>query len=280
MKNNKTDFEKNVADLAVNALIEELDTNVKFGLVCPTHNGSHKDLNYSLMKASAYALREGFMMLVKAGLEFEGDVATQLLPLARKIGKIAEEKMFDATQGVNTHKGALFCLGLFCISIGLLKKQSKQISPDACSQIIAESCCGLCQRELSKFGNATTHGEKMYAKYAVAGARELAEDGFGQVVKDFLPTWQRIKKETKDSDEAKTRFLAYVVSNTQDVNVLYRSDMPTLLFAQKKCRDLYENFDAMLAKQTEGWFVARNLSCGGSADLLALTLFLDELKNL
>ena len=70
------------------------------------------------------------------------------------------------------------CLGLFCISVGLLKKQGKQISPDACSQIIAESCCGLCQRELSKYGNATTHGEKMYAKYSVArGAQEVPKLG-------------------------------------------------------------------------------------------------------
>lgn len=267
-------FKKEVADNAVNALIQELNTTTKFGLVCPNHNGSHKDLTYQLMTESAQALRSGFERLVEVGLGFEGDVGRDLLRQARVEGKRAEQEMFSATDGVNTHKGALFCIGLFCVALGFLKKRGESLSPSSCGRVIAEACGGLCDRELSKFGNPTTHGEKMFAKYSVAGARALAEDGFSQVTQDFLPLWRDTFANAKDMDMAKTKFLAYVVSNTQDVNVLYRSDMPTLLFAQKKCRDLYDNFTPVLAKETEEWFVNRNLSCGGSADLLALTLFL------
>jgi len=270
-------FKRIVASCATNALKQELDTKVKFGLVCPTHNGSHKDLNYELMNKSIDTLYDGFMQLVQVGYDLVDQ--KDFLKEAREQGKIIEKNMFKATNGVNTHKGALFCLGLFCVAIGVLFKLGKKFDALACSELIAKSCQGICQRELSQITTPITHGEKIFAKYSVKGARQLAEEGFCQIIEDFLPKWKSIKNTQKDYELAKTQFLAYVMYNTQDVNVIYRSNMQTLLVAQNKCKELYDDFNIDKAKKTEKWFVDNNLSCGGSADLLALTLFLDNMAQ-
>lgn len=271
-------FKSVVASCATNALRQELDTKVKFGLVCPTHNGSHKDLNYELMNKSIDTLYDGFMQLVRVGYDLVDE--KDFLQKAREQGKIIEQNMFKATNGANTHKGALFCLGLFCVAIGVLFKRGKKFDALACGKIIANACQGICQKELTDKLVPSTHGEKVYLKYSVKGARQLAEDGFCQVLKDFLPKWKNLKNTQKDYELAKTQFLAYVVFNTQDVNVIYRSNMQTLCVAQKKCKELYDDFSITNAQATEKWFVDNNLSCGGSADLLALTLFLDEMEQL
>ena len=272
------EFKRKVASCATNALKQELDTKVKFGLVCPMHNGSHKDLSYELMNKSIEVLFDGFMQLVQVGYDLTNE--QDFLAIARQQGKIIEKNMFDATNGVNTHKGALFCLGLFCVAIGVLFKQGKKFDALACGKIIANACQGICQKELTDKLVPSTHGEKVYLKYSVKGARQLAEDGFCQIIEDFLPKWQGIKKTQKDNDIAKTQFLAYVMFNTQDVNVLYRSNMATLVCAQNKCRELFDDFSIDKAKITQQWFIDNNLSCGGSADLLALTLFLDNMAQL
>lgn len=272
------DFFKKVADLATNALTEELNTSVKFGLVCPSHNGSHDDLDFGLMKKSINSLYGGFVALVKLGFEFDAPLEN-LLYEARKIGRESEKAMFKATDGSNTHKGALFCVGLFCVAIGWLVGRGKSFSPQSCSKVIAKICEGICRRELASASTPTTHGEKMYAKYSVSGARGSAERGFLEAVEDFLPTWKQIKTQTANCDLAKTRLLAYIVSKTDDTNILYRSDEKTLALAQIKCRDLYLDFDEQKAKETEDWFINLNISCGGSADMLGLTLFLSSLEE-
>lgn len=272
------EFFNNVADLATNALTEELNTSVKFGLVCPSHNGSHDDLDFELMKKSINSLYDGFVALVKVGFEFNAPLEN-LLNEARKVGLESEKAMFKATNGSNTHKGALFCIGLFCVAIGWLVGRGESFSPKNCSKVIAKICKGICKRELTNTLSPTTHGEKMYAKYSVSGARGSAERGFLESVENFLPIWKQIKTQTENYDLAKTRLLAYVVSKTDDTNILYRSDEKTLALAQNKCRDLYLDFDEQKAKETEDWFINLNISCGGSADMLGLTLFLDGLEE-
>lgn len=272
------DFFKKVADLATNALTEELNTSVKFGLVCPAHNGSHSDLTFELMQKSINSLYDGFVALAKAGFDFDGPLK-DLLGEARKVGLESEKAMFKATNGSNTHKGALFCVGLFCVAIGRLVGLGESFSPKSCSNVIAKICNGICKRELTNIFAPTTHGEKMYAKYSVSGARGSAEHGFCEAVEDFLPVWKQIKTQTANRDLAKTRLLAYIVSKTDDTNILYRSDKKTLALAQNKCRDLYFDFDGQKAKETEDWFINLNISCGGSADMLGLTLFLDSLEE-
>ena len=89
------EFFNNVADLATNALTEELNTSVKFGLVCPSHNGSHDDLDFELMKKSINSLYDGFVALVKVGFEFDAPLEN-LLNEARKVGLESEKAMFKA----------------------------------------------------------------------------------------------------------------------------------------------------------------------------------------
>lgn len=273
------DFDKLIARKAQNALREELNTSVKFGLVCPSHNGSHSDLDFGLMNASIDALGDGFASLTATGRKIATEREKNALAPARSAGLKTEKDMFAATAGKNTHKGAVFCLGLFCVAVGRQKERGEIFDAAECGDFLAKICAGLCKRELENVKPPFTHGEKVFARYGASGARGLAENGFDVVIKDFLPTAEKVFNEATDFDAAKTRLLAYIVSKTDDVNVLYRADANTLKSAQTLCGDLYRNFDMQKAKQTEKWFIEKNVSCGGSADLLSLTLFLIDLKN-
>lgn len=272
-------FDKLIALKAQNALREELNTSVKFGLVCPSHNGSHSDLDFALMNASIDALGDGFATLTATGRKIATECEENALALARSAGLKTEKDMFAATDGRNTHKGAIFCLGLFCVAVGRQKERGESFDAAGCGDFIAKTCAGMCKRELENVRTPLTHGEKVFARYGASGARGLAENGFDVVTGDFLPTAEKIFSEATDFDAAKTRLLAYIVSKTDDVNVLYRADADTLKSAQTLCGDLYRNFDVQKAKQTEKWFIEKNVSCGGSADLLSLTLFLIDLKS-
>ncbi len=271
------DFDRVVASKAANALRAELDTSVKFGLVCPKCDGSHKDIDYKIMSDSIDAIEGGFAALCMTGRRALKDGSDDLIESVKSAGIDTEKKMFCATDGKNTHKGAIFCIGWFCVAVGWLTERGERVTAAACRDFIAAACKGICERELASGKSAVTHGEKVFLRYGIKGARGLAENGFNVVTDDFLPTAKKIFSEISDFDIAKTKLLAYVASKTDDVNVLHRSDIGTLKRAKAKCRRLYRDFDIGRAKRTERWFVAKNVSCGGSADLMSLTLFLIDL---
>ena len=267
-----------ISDIAENALLQELHTTPKYGLVCPISCGSHSDMNYETFIYAIAALKQYFGQFAECAF-FNAD-KTDLLLVSRPLGIEAEKAMLKATKGINTHKGALFCLGLCSLAIGYLLAKQKEVTLFNISQTIKAMCAGLCEKE---FGLASqkkfpTHGEQMFIKYGVLGARGLAEKGYEEVIKTYVPLLDELYK-IHDKNQAHSRLLAKIASETEDINILYRSDYDTLKLAQDKCAQLYENYSVKEALKLNEWFIEKNISCGGSADILSLTLFLYEIDK-
>lgn len=256
--------------LAINALTEELDTYPKYGLVCPNTSGSHTDMDYSVMKAGIRSLMGCFGRFFEVGKS--GINPQDALPILRKEGVEFEKKMLSATNEVNTHKGALFCLGLASFAVGVT---ADEFSLQKVSYVISKTCQGLTQ----ELKTATGYGRRVFDRYGETGARGMAEDGYAVVVKKYVPLLKKLYKKY-DDNEARSRLLACMASEIADVNILHRSDMETLLRAQQICGRLYRRYDRKRAEKANEWFVSRNVSAGGCADILSLTVFLHDAERL
>ena len=127
-----TEIAARLSTNAVLSLYKEVSLYPKPGLVSPVDSGSHKDMNYQMFLASINSLREYFVQVSKAGISGEPFHALQ------KFGIKAEECMMDATHGVNTHRGAIFNLGLLCAAAGYLKSRLKPLTPEALGAVIAD----------------------------------------------------------------------------------------------------------------------------------------------
>ena len=148
------------------------------------------------------------------------------------------------------------------------------------SQTIKTMCYKLSKKEFASVTQKEfpTHGEQMYIKYGVLGARGLGERGYEEVIKIYVPLLDKLYK-IHDKNQAHSRLLAKIAAQTEDVNIIYRSDYDTLLLAQEKCAKLFEDYSVTSAQRLNEWFIEKNISCGGSADLLSLTLFLYEINK-
>lgn len=263
-----------VADLAYRALLDELATWPKPGLVSFVDSGSHQDMDAHSLAASAAAIAPYIAAMVRAG-EDRAD-----LSVLRLIGLAAEEAMLDATGGANSHRGAIFSLGLLAAAEG----RDRGSRRSACDRAIAVA---------EYFGHAirasprssSSHGERAVSIYRVGGAREEAAAGFPSVRMTGLPALAEGRRlRPGDENAAKVHCLFSLIATIDDTNLLHRGGMDGLAYA----RDATSAFLAEGGVGATGWeahatdvhrgFVARRLSPGGSADLLAVTLMLDALE--
>ena len=165
-----------IGDLAVKALVYELATTPKPGLVDKENNGAHKDMDYEMFKKSASSLRNCFEQCTLAGLEHEkGPLAFRL----RKIGLAGEKEMFKVTGGVNTHKGLVFSLGIICAAIGALGEESSR------NPMMLQTACAKISRSVLEENTTpqNTHGNQVYAKTGVYGVKGEALSGFNTAFK-------------------------------------------------------------------------------------------------
>jgi triphosphoribosyl-dephospho-CoA synthase len=263
-----------IADLAHRALIDELETWPKPGLVSPVDSGSHRDMDADTLRRSAGAIAPFFLELVRAGADG--------LPLSglRAIGLRAEAAMLAATGGVNAHRGAIFSLGLICAAAG--------VSGEARSAEARASQVGsLWGHEIARApASPVSHGGRAVRRYGVGGAAAEAAAGFPTVRDIGLPALRRGRMLAPGDDQAaRVECLFALMAELDDTNLLHRGGSEGLLFAQ----DSAGAFLAAGGVGAEGWrdralalhraFVADRLSPGGSADLLAVTLFLDSLAD-
>ena len=179
-----------IDDFAIDALYDELNLENKPGLVCPSGNGSHLDMNYDTFIASITSLRGYFATLSKFGYENRAfdDLKDQ--------GIYQEAKMLEATNGINTHKGAIFNLGFASAAIGLCLQQNKSLS----AQNICEQVVDSWQYDLThRLGRSKdSHGQQMYKRYGVTGAIEMVANGF-QIIQGLETLPIRIQKHSENA---------------------------------------------------------------------------------
>lgn len=251
-----------VADLAERALRLELDTTPKPGLVDRQDNGAHKDMDYALMSKSISALRP---YLTRLALESAKDIDPVKI---KEIGIEAEKAMLKATSGVNTHKGALFCIGLSVAAASCL----------ACSTgvVQAYSFKELVSRAASEIPAAQgTHGAEAKRSFKAVGALENARAAYPELFTDWLPYYLSLEGYPFRCHKT----LLHIMTTLDDTNILHRRGAEGLAHAEAEAARLLEDFSESGLSSLNKDFIRENISPGGSADMLSLTIFIESIIN-
>ncbi|MEF2597695.1 MAG: [citrate (pro-3S)-lyase] ligase [Bacteroidales bacterium] len=251
-----------VADLAERALRLELDTTPKPGLVDRQDNGAHKDMDYALMSKSISALRP---YLTRLAVESAKDIDPAKI---KEIGIEAEKAMLKATGGVNTHKGALFCIGLSVAAASCL----------ACSTgaVEAYSFKELVSRAASEIPSARgTHGAEAKRSFKAVGALENARAAYPELFTDWLPYYRSLEGDPFRCHKT----LLHIMTTLDDTNILHRRGEEGLALAKSEAARLLEDFSESGLSSLNKDFIRENISPGGSADMLSLTIFINSIIN-
>ncbi|MDD4291656.1 MAG: triphosphoribosyl-dephospho-CoA synthase [Clostridia bacterium] len=261
------------------ALQAELDATPKPGLVDRRNNGSHTDMDYALMQTSIGIVAESVDAFLKVADSNVEDNNLYIENLAREIqeeGVRAELRMLRATDGVNTHKGAIYCMGLAATAYYICFKTGG-VTPQSWQEQIKLLALSL-ERTKDTKGYAVTR------KYRVNGAVENAVGGYQQVFSKFVPFFNAIGR-VYPFNEACVITLLYIATQMDDTNLYVRGGKEGALWAVKQLERLLQIFkedgyNEVFAQQLDDEFIKRNLSLGGSADMLALTLFVNSMLEI
>lgn len=268
---------RRLARLARQALIAEAELTPKPGLVDRRGNGAHTDLSLDVMRRSGLAIEPYFlqMAVVAAGVEPSSDLR-EMLAL---IGRRAERAMFAATRGSNSHKGAIWTLGLLTAASAIHHEHGVSAS------MVAHTAQAIATFDDKAAPRLVSHGDVMARRYGVAGARGEALGGFPHVVDVALPVLLRRRQEGALEEVARLDALLSVMSRLDDTCLLYRGGQVALVAAKEGARAVVAvgGTGTVLGRQClwqlDDRLLALNASPGGSADLLAAALFLDAVQQ-
>ena len=252
-----------LAALAERALRLELDTPLKPGLVGPDGPGAHKDMDYALMLKSIKALRPFWSRMATA------DSSEEL----KRLGIEAEEAMLAATGGVNTHRGAIFALGLAINAFprGAQLPIDQQVAQKRLREIASRlSTNSLRERELG--ATRISYGEEAANKYGVKGARQMALEGYKPLFEDWLPYYRSL-----EGDELQVqKTLLRIMSTLDDTCIIHRVGYERAQEVKAEARDFSTSLE-MTKLCAE--YASEHISPGGAADMLALTIFINSILN-
>ena len=269
-----------IATAAQQGLLYELVTTPKPGLVDINDSGSHQDMDRFTFSASAASLYPYFYKAACLGFTSRGKNLKKAFESLRKLGKQAETTMFGTTKGINTHKGAIFTLGILCCCYGLINNDCWN-DPSAVSDCCRQLTEGIVANDLGNINSASTHGESLYLNEGITGIRGEAEKGFPSVFETGLPVLQETLKECTYNQASLAALLA-IISAITDTNIISRSDISAAEKVSQKAKQLFDQ-KAYLNEETMNQFnqemVNDNLSPGGSADLLAASWMVYLLKE-
>jgi triphosphoribosyl-dephospho-CoA synthase len=263
---------EDIGGLAVLCLRLEVETHPKPGLVSHIDNGAHRDMDAALLIRSAETLAPFFADLAAAG------AASAAMDRLRAIGIAAERAMLAATGGVNTHRGAIFGLGLLAAAAGFRHAYG---IPRSLGAIIAERWG---QAILTGPAALHSHGAGAARRYGAGGARAEAAQGLPSVYEIALPALRAGRAFARGEEAARVHACMALIASVEDTNLLHRAGPDGLAFAQVQASNfLTEGGVAHTDWQARATaihkaFTVRNLSPGGCADLLAMTLFVDHLE--
>lgn len=271
-----------IAHLATRALHAELDTTPKPGLVDKDNSGAHRDMDHALMSRSIRAIHPYFVRLALLGFAADMPNHDDIV----KTGIEAERAMFEATNGVNTYKGALFSMGLAVVAAAGKACQGSSITPQTLSAAISKLAFAFPDTK-------GTHGSK--AKQTAAsetatfkGALDNAREGYPMLFNDWLPFYANLSK--NGEPHALHLTLLRIMCDLDDTNIVYRTSLAMMKQVKEESRSVLSrwseathgtpqtdggtNLDTILGDMNRS-FVQRNISPGGSADMLSLVVFIN-----
>jgi holo-ACP synthase/triphosphoribosyl-dephospho-CoA synthase len=268
-------FAEKVAAYAQRALLYEVAATPKPGLVDRANNGAHKDMDFFTFLDSASVLRPYFKRCALQGMS--GGAPESLLEELRLCGVMAEEDMLKATNGVNTHKGAIFSLGVLAAAAGYLYGGGEEIRVERLSEICAK-IAGRTPGELPK-ETAQTHGRDAYKKYGLTGIRGEAASGFASAVNVGMSELIQAEKDGLDINTSCVAALLRLLAVAEDTNVAHRGGQETLLELQARIKTAKNCNLLQFAKELDAELNERGISPGGCADLLAVSLMIKFLTD-
>ena len=278
-----------LAELAERALRMELDTPMKPGLVGPDSVGAHKDMDYAVMRKGIAAIRPFFPRMALAETPEE----------LRQLGIDAEAAMLAATGGVNTHRGAIFALGL-ALNAALRTLSAAQPPHPALDRpaqfahneqvmrnSLAQMYQGIYRNQLGDNGLGGTqlsHGGEVVRQYGVKGARELASEGYQALFEDWLPYYRNLQISPLASLGRNDKMreictLLRIMATLDDTCVIHRAGYARAQEIKAEASALAEHFDMDKLKDMCNRYAAEGISPGGAADMLALTILIDSILN-
>lgn len=272
-----------VGQYLTQAILLEVSTHPKPGLVTRLSNGAHKDMSVFTFMMSSAVLSKAFNDLQDIGQAHRGTLV-ELFCKLRSYGVGAEAELLRVTKGVNTQRGILFAGGMVSAVSGYAMNMG--LSRDALLPLIKEMAAGLVARELKNLDHAAmTAGEKLYYKYGITGIRGEVENGFPSVVNYGLPALEDAFDKGATINDALVHALISLMTVVEDSNVIWRTDYDTLLEVQRIAKNIlslgsvFTEKGRMAIAETERYFLQRRISPGGSADLLSVTITLYLLEH-
>lgn len=271
-----------IGDLAHESAEAEILTSPKPGLVDAHGSGCHDDMDCAAFLASTDALRPYWR--VQAAIGLSGASPAEAAVRLRAAGLEAERAMFAATGGVNTHKGLIYLLSLLVYGAGRALLNGEH-SAEAAALRASEAAAGAVERELlplksGRPARSLTHGELLYARYGITGARGEAENGFPSVIRHGLPEYERALAAGAADNGAMISALLAIMEHNEDSNVIHRGGYEYWAGEYKALvREARRSFAAPYSDygpviRLERSFMERRISPGGAADLLTCTKFL------
>jgi triphosphoribosyl-dephospho-CoA synthase len=272
------ELSREVALRAVRSLYQELALYPKPGLVSFIDNGSHADMNAATFMRSLFALRHYYARICKAG--YDGAPFAVL----KSLGIAAELRMMAATKGINTHRGAIFALGLLCAAMGRVRALRMALTPAALRAVL------LLQwgEELAAHTQATgdSHGLQAAVQHAASGAREEGALGLPSVFDVALPAFQATLARGAPMQLARIDAIFSLMAHISDTNVYHRGGADGAGTVRRDARQFLEQGGTAnprwkeLALEVHQRFTAQRLSPGGAADLLAATCLVHSLYTM
>lgn len=290
MKQNN-EFAHYIASLAQRSILYEVSTTPKPGLVDRDNTGSHKDMDFFTFMASSSALYNGLYECVLEGISFNESDDTKLMDRLRDPGIKCEKSMFEATKGVNTHKGIIFSLGILCAAVGNLYRKHKKENffiEEVCNEV-KDITRDLTVKDFKGISIKTnlTHGERLFKEYGFKGIRGEVEGGFQTVQKQAIPIIRQWSKNGELSiNDLFLQVLMSIMTESEDTNVVIRGGIESLTYTKNISKEFIKlggmnQIDAIKKLEVMNIkFVEKNISPGGSADLLAVSIFFGFIEGI
>ncbi len=272
------------AGLATRALMTEACVAPKPGLVDRLGNGAHRDMDIFTFIDSASSLTPFFRAAALKGWSDIDLAPDELFEELREIGLRAQEAMYRATNGINAHKGAIYALSLVCAALGRLDRTARPATPLAVAALCGDMARPSAERAFACITpeNSQTTGEALYAAYGLRGARGEAADGFPAVIHHALPALQSALFAGLTLNDSALIALAHLIIHAQDTVLIARAGLGQYASITKEIAAQLRaspHPDAAYFKALDESFTKRNLSPGGSADLLSVTLMFNWLSR-
>lgn len=272
-----------IGSFAIQGMLYEAACFPSPGLVSPISTGAHKDMDYYTFIDSTVALAKYFSIFVKEG--FKENSEAELFKNIRRIGVQAEKDMFTKTKGINTHKGMIFLMGIGCAAVGRTLKKKEGFS--SVREKIKTMTKGIVKNELESLlnikKNKLSYGDKIFLEHNIKGIKGEVEAGMPIIFDFSLEFYQECDYLEKNKRLVHTLIGIMQISN--DTNIIHRHSIEVLDEVKEKARKIISlggmktQLGEEMIEALSHEFVKRNISPGGSADLLGVTIFMDLAKK-